>query len=81
MNKKGDLPNKHGKQKAVTVSTRNSVFKTVPVDLTDKIKLVLDNKTTIYVEPGKDIEKVKQKWLRVLKPQKVTRLKDYIPVK
>lgn len=56
-------------------------FKTIAFNPNDHVKLVIDYKTTVYVPKGKDLEKVRQKWLKILHPQKKVRLNEYVSKK
>lgn len=64
--------NRHAPQEPVKPArARDSIFKTIPVDLSAKVKVVINASTTVYVDPGKDVEKVKAKYLNSLAPKKI----------
>ena len=43
---------------------------TTPMPIIDLVKIIIDSKTTIYVRPSKDLEKVKQLYKGLLKREK-----------
>lgn len=47
--------------KARKISNRNSIYATRPLDLTGKVRVKLNSRTEVWVEPGTDIEKLKKK--------------------
>ena len=52
-----------------SVPSRDKVFQTLPLNLADKIQVRIDHKTIVYVLPGTDIEKIKEKYLKKPKPK------------
>lgn len=45
--------------------TRQRVFKTVPLKLSEKIAVRIDSRTVVYVKKGSDIEKIKEKYKNI----------------
>lgn len=43
---------------------RGTTFKTLPLDLSSKVRVKLDDRTTVWVKPGTDIEELKLKFAR-----------------
>jgi hypothetical protein len=48
------------RQKIKQVRDRNSIYATRPLDLTGKVRVKLNSKTDVWVDPGTDIEKLKK---------------------
>jgi len=60
-----------GKQKAVkAVRVQDKVFKTIPFDLSNKIEVIIDHRTKIYIDKGQDIEKARQNFLKKQKTKR-----------
>lgn len=60
-------PNNHAPIKPVKPPTkRDFVFKTIPVNHAEKIKIVIDGKTTVYCNPGDDMGAIREKWEKKL---------------
>lgn len=60
---KKSMPTHQKPVKTDNLSTkRDKVFKTIPVDVNGKIKIKIDERTTVYAKPGTDVEKLKLKY-------------------